>query len=138
MRKIVRKDIPNFLGFEYLVLKNAPTYETKYGEVIDLSPAQLEMIAAKIIIEHRIPLRGKEIKLLRSVLGLSLEKFAREFDLTSGCILKWEKAQEEYISRPNQIAVSLFVAEKLEINVSNKFSKLISTKVTENIDCVAS
>jgi hypothetical protein len=56
-------------------------------------------------------------------LGLSLEKFAREFDLTSGCILKWEKAPEEYISRPNQIAVSLFVAEKLGIDVDGSIAR---------------
>lgn len=138
MGKVFHKDIPEFLGFEYLTLKNAPIKRTKHGDVIDLPDRQLELIAAKAIILNGIPLRGKEVKLLRSVLDLSLEKFARHLDLSAATILKWEKAPLEALSTPNELAARLFVAEMLHLSLpSNKFSELKSKSAPTELICTA-
>lgn len=138
-KKIYYKDVPKFLGFEYLIAKNVPMYDSvKFGPVIDLEPRAMEMMAAKAIISSGAPLRGKEVHLLRSAFDLSLEKFSRELDLSAATILKWEKASESFLSNPNEIAVRLFAAEKLGIELKLNYSELKSDHVLKPIEIKAS
>lgn len=124
-KKIYYKNLENFCGFEYLILQDCPMYNhPEYGEVIDMPPQEMEMLAAKTIIQNKIPICGKEVKLLRSVLDLSLEKFAREFKVASSTVLKWERAVNERLSLPNEMVVRLFCAEKLSCQLSTYFSEL--------------
>lgn len=129
-KKIYYQNLENFCGLEYLVFQDAPVYNhPEYGQVIDLPPLQMEIFAAKTVIQSKVPIRGKEVKLLRSALDLSLEKFAREFDLASSTVLKWERALNDRLSRPNEIAVRLFCAEKLACQLSAYYSELIDVVV---------
>ncbi len=125
-KKIYYENLENFCGLEYLTLQDAPMYKhSKYGEIIDLPPHEMELLAAKTIIQNKVSIRGKEVKLLRSALDLSLEKFAREFDLASSTVLKWERAANERLSLPNEVVVRLFCAEKLACQISTQYSELI-------------
>lgn len=121
--------IENFCGLEYLTVHGCPVYnDPKYGQIIDIKPEAMEKFAAKIILNHMIPIRGKELKLLRSALGFSLEQFAREFQNASSTILRWEKAIDQRLDRSDEIAVRLFVAEKLDVSVPHTFSELTAFK----------
>lgn len=119
------KDLKRYAGLEYLTL-TVPVRDSPQGEVIDADPAKLERLVAKALIKHRVPLRGREVRFLRKVLGLSLEKFAHHLGLTSGSVFKWEKAEADRIHSINEIAVRAFVAEELDLTISGKYSELLA------------
>ena len=108
--------IDNFAGFKYISLINVPIKSTRHGEMIDMDPQKLDLIVAKAIIEKQIPIHGKELKFLRKVLGMSLEKFANEIDLVSTSVFRWEKNEDERLAKVNEVAVRAFIAEKLGLS----------------------
>lgn len=112
-------------GLDYIEFQNVPMKDSEFGEVIDCDYGILEKIAAKAIISERIPIRGREVAFLRKVLGLSRERFAARLDLTSGALVKWEKAMDERLHPVNEAAVRAFVAEQLGVEISGRFSELV-------------
>lgn len=133
-KNITYKDIPNFLGFDYLIGKNVPVSISKFGETIELDPIEMEKAAAAVIVKHGVALTGKEVHLLRSSLGLSFEKFARNLDLSPATVLKWEKNPGSRLARTNEISVRLYVAEQLGVAISASWSDLIADKKAEKIE----
>jgi DNA-binding XRE family transcriptional regulator len=126
-----KENLEGLVPLEYIRFLNVPLKESEHGPVIDLPPHFLDMLAAKAVIKERIPLRGKEVKFLRKTLGLSLEKFANQLGLTSGAVFRWEQNTEERLLPINEIAVRTFVAEKLGVELTGKFSELLGTKEQE-------
>ncbi|MGE0633687.1 MAG: helix-turn-helix domain-containing protein [Pseudobdellovibrionaceae bacterium] len=124
-----KENLKGLTSLEYISFENVPMRESKHGAVIDLDPEVLENLAAKAVIYHRIPLRGKEVKFLRKAIGLSLEKFAGQLGLTSGSVFHWEKLEEQRLAPVNEAAVRAFVAEKLGVKISGKFSLLLGDKI---------
>jgi DNA-binding transcriptional regulator YiaG len=120
-----KEDLKGLVGLDYVLFKNVPMRQSEYGPVIDLEPGVLEKLAAQAVIEHRIPIRGKEVKFLRKTLGLSMEKFATKLELTSGAVFKWERNPEERLHSTNEIVVRAFVAEILGVEISGKYSALL-------------
>lgn len=112
-------------GLDYITFLNVPMRESKHGPVIDMDPFELERMAARAIIEGGTPLRGAEVRFLRKVLGLSLEKFAVRLGLVSGSVFKWEKAETTRLHPINEVAVRTFMAEQLKISLPGAFSKLV-------------
>ena len=102
---------------------------SEFGPVIDCPIQNLEKMAAIAIIKEKIPLRGKEVRFLRKVLGLSREKFAAKLDLSSGAIVKWEQAENERLHLVNEITVRIFVADQLELDTQFRFSDFIEGKL---------
>lgn len=98
---------------------------SKSGGVIDFDHDRLERLVAKGILEGRVPIRGKELKLLRSVVRLSLNKFAHRMGLSYGAIFHWEKQEKERLNPVNEIAVRLLCAEELNIKLPGRFSELL-------------
>lgn len=128
------ENINYLVPLDYIIFTNVPMRESKYGDVIDLTGevlSELEVLAAKAVILSHVPLRGREVKFLRKVLGLSLERFASHLGLTSGTVFRWEKDEKERIALVNEIAVKLFVAEQFGVEVSNKFSELTTHRNQE-------
>lgn len=119
------EDIDNLVGLPYIRFLNVPMKESSYGPVIDLPAGALERLAAIAVVEERIPLRGREVKFLRKVLGLSLEKFAHLLGLSSGTVFHWEKSQDVRLAPVNEAAVRALMAEKLEVDIPAHFSQLI-------------
>jgi DNA-binding transcriptional regulator YiaG len=103
--------------------------ESKLGPVIDLESGQLERLAAIAVIRERVPLCGKEVKFLRKVLGLSLEKFSAKLGLSSGTVFHWEKAARERLAPVNEAALRTLMAEELEVDLPAKFSLLLGIKI---------
>jgi DNA-binding transcriptional regulator YiaG len=124
-----KENLSGLVSLNYIHFLNVPMKESKHGAVIDLDPQVLETLAAKAVISHRIPLRGQEVKFLRKVLGLSLEKFANKLGLTSASIFHWEKAEDQRLSPINEAAVRSFVGEELGVELSGKFSLLVGDKI---------
>ena len=131
MKKWKEKSLTNLTPLEYIIFKNVPMKDSSHGPIIDLPPDALDKLAASAIILERIPLRGKEVKFLRKVIGLSLERFAGKLGLSSGTVFHWEKAENDRLALVNEIAVRTFVAEELDIEISSKFSDLVGDKIHE-------
>ncbi|KYG64827.1 hypothetical protein AZI86_11535 [Bdellovibrio bacteriovorus] len=121
--------IENFCGFEYLIAENVPAYEDKkYGTVINMDPADMEIIAATAIIENNYPIRGKEVHLFRSVLDLSLERFAGIFGLSGAGVLKWEKSPLKRLDLANEWMIRSFMSEKLNLKKQCLFSEAMKVE----------
>ena len=117
-------------GLSYILFKNIPMRESKFGPVIEINEAILEDLAARALIEYRVPLRGLEVKFLRKVLQLSMDAFSEKLGLTAGAVFKWEQKSEEKLHPINEIAVRAFVADSLGIEISGKFSEMVSHEKT--------
>lgn len=137
MKKWIEKSVKNLVPLDYIIFTDVPMKKSKYGDILDMDSSLLESMAAKAIIQQRIPLRGREVKFLRKTLGFSMEKFAAKLELTSGTIFHWEKAEQERLAAVNELAVRSFVAEQLEIEISGKFSELLGDKI-RSIELAAS
>lgn len=128
------EDINGWEGFGYLKLKGVPMKRSKNGGIIDFDEGRLAKLIAKQILEYRVPIRGKELKLLRSVVRLSLNKFASRLGLTYGAVFAWEKATRQRLTPINEIAVRLLCAEELGVELSNRYSELLGDSRHEPVE----
>ncbi len=128
------EDLNSWQGFSYLRLKGVPMKRSKEGGVIDFDLHKLEKLIAVEILRGHVPIRGKELKLLRSVVRLSLNKFAGRLEISYGAIYHWEKAERRRLSRINEIAVRLLCAEELGVELEGRFSELIGDLRHEPIE----
>jgi len=126
-----KEDLDHLVSLEYIHFLNVPMKDSKHGPVIDLPSGALDQMAAVAVIEHRIPIRGKEVKYLRKVMGLSLEKFAGKMGLSSGTVFHWEKAVHGRLAPVNEAAVRSLAAEELGIEIPGKFSLLVGDKIRD-------
>ena len=124
------QDIKGIGGLNYILFQNVPMRESQGEAVIEINELILKELAARAIIERRLPIRGMEVKFLRKTLGLSMEEFSEQLGLTSGAIFKWEHKAEERLHPINEIAVRSLIADHLELEISGRFSKLISDDIT--------
>ncbi|MGZ3794431.1 MAG: hypothetical protein ACXVCP_18935 [Bdellovibrio sp.] len=116
-KKKFKKNISNFCGLEYLTVKAVPMVQTAHGEFMDVDPLNLERMAAWAILNYELPIRGKELKIIRGALDLSLAKFARNFDKDAGTILKWEQKPLARLSLADELLVRIFASEQLGIKL---------------------
>ncbi len=123
---------------EYIVFKNVPMRSSKHGDIVDLDLEVLERLAAQAVVEQLVPLRGKEVRFLRKVMGLSLEKFAGPLDLSAATVMKWERAELDRLHLVNEVTVRSFVAERLGLHITDAFSKLVSGHTPELLELKAS
>lgn len=95
------------------------------GPVVDFESNKLERLVAKEIVKNPVPIRGKELKILRSATGLSMNQFARKLGVTSTAIYHWEKSEVKQLLPVNEIAVRVLSAEQLGVELLLQFSNLI-------------
>ena len=127
-----KQEIRGFGGLDYVVFKNVPMRDSKWGEVIDLNPELMEKSVAEALISKRVPLRGLEVKFLRKTLGLSLEKFANALNISDSTVFKWEAKPRVRLHSINEAVVRAFFAEQLEVTLPGKLSVLIGTDRAPN------
>jgi DNA-binding transcriptional regulator YiaG len=118
-------EIKGFCGLNYLTLR-VPLRKSKFGDVIDMDPKELEKSVAAFLLLKRVPIRGAEVKFFRKVLGLSMNDFGRPFELTSSAIHKWESVSEKHIGVVNEIAVRIFVATELGVTLKTRYRDLVA------------
>lgn len=123
-----KEDIRGFGGLDYVIFKNVPMRESKYGNVIDFNPGLMEKIVAEAIIGSRVPIRGLEVNFLRKTLAFSLDRLAKELNITAAAVRKWEMKRTERLHPINEAAVRALFAEKFGVEMPGKFSALIGTE----------
>ena len=137
MKRRWKADCDGLLGLRGVRFTGVPMRRSKDGPVVDLRPLVLERLAARAFLQSQSAIRGSEVKVLRTALDLSLEKFARKLGLTSGAIFRWEKSPNQRLTPISEIAVRLLGAEEFGIDLSPKFSQLIGldhVRVTVQVD----
>jgi hypothetical protein len=137
-RKRWKGELKNATPLEYIVFKNVPMRSSDHGDVVDLDVEVLELLAAKAVVETRVPLRGVEVKFLRKVLGLSLEKFAGPMGLSAATVMKWERQELGRLHAVNEVAVRTYVAERLGLHVDGLFSTLLGDRTPKILELKAS
>lgn|GEM_PF-1598221 len=125
MKRAWIEDRDGLLGLEYAKFIGVPMRRSRTGPAIDLKPLVIERLAAKAILSGRAPIRGKELKVLRAALGISLEKFARRLGLSSGAIFLWEKSPKNRLLPVNEVAVRVLCAEELGVDLPGRLSQLL-------------
>ena len=130
------EDLSGWEGFSYLKLKGVPMKKSKNGGAIDFDEIRLAKLVAKKILESRVPIRGKELKLLRSVTRLSLNRFAYRLGLTYGAIFGWEKSEKQRLTPINEIAVRLLCAEELGVELPGRYSELLGDSRHESVEVI--
>lgn len=130
------EDLNGWEGLDYLSLKGVPMKRSKNTGVIDFDEGKLKKLIAKSLLEKRVPIRGQELQLLRSVTRLSFNKFASRLGLTYGAVFAWEKAKNQRLTPINEIAVRLLCAEEIGVNLRGGFSELLGDPRNEVIEVV--
>ncbi|MBF0314906.1 MAG: hypothetical protein HQK50_11725 [Oligoflexia bacterium] len=113
--------IKNFAGLEYLVIKNVPIRHTAAGDVLAVKRGFLEELAAKYILENKLPLRGKEVKLLRSARHLSMVEFGKQLGVTHNAVMNWEHEGSRRLLPVNELAVRLFFLSEFNLDFPKSF-----------------
>jgi len=119
--------IKNFGGLEWLTVTHIPAKKTKFGDGIESQVLKkIEETVAIFIVKNRVPIRGLEVLYLRKTFGYSLGRMGAELGFSSTAILKWERAQKKHLDKVNEIALRTWAADKLNLDIPGRFSKLIS------------
>jgi len=127
------KTIKGFAGLEYLTIINVPIRKSSVGDVVDMSLGELERVTAIALLENRVPIRGAEVKLFRSVLGFSLAALGAELGYKDTTILNWEKNSGKQLSLANEITLKLLVGERLGVELSPFIDELKSLEQTKKL-----
>ena len=133
-----KEDLNIITPLEYIIFKDVPMKSSSHGEIIDTDIHELELMAAKALIEMGVPLRGRELSFLRKVMGLSYEKFAGPLGLSAATIMHWEKSKNDRLHEINEVGVRAYLAELLDLKIEGKFSSLLGNKKTTKIEIKAS
>ena len=95
-----RTSIKNFGGLTYVTVTNIPLKQTEFGDVIDMEPGELEKLVATALIEHKMPIRGAEFRVMKSAARLSNESIAKQLGISRNTVLKWGKETERRLPPP--------------------------------------
>lgn len=128
MKKHWRENIRGWESLDYVYLQNVPMRASRKGPLIDTLLEPIERKIARALVESRNPLRGKEVKFLRRITGLSLHKFAQKLGLTPGAVYHWEKAPDQRLMPVNEIAVRVLCAEEFSVELPAVLSRLIGSQ----------
>ena len=100
-------------GLDYVYLQNGYTVheDRNYGRGISIKDARgLHSAIARFVVSAPAPLRGQEVRFLRSQLKLSQEGLARVLQQSRGSVARWEGAPNEEIPGVADSALRLFYA----------------------------
>jgi len=101
-------------GLDYVYLLNGYTiHETVHGKGVSVKDAkQLHERIALDIISRPHPLRGQEVRFLRTMLRVSQQGLARVLGLQRGSVARWEAELDKKIPGAADSALRMFYALK--------------------------
>lgn len=115
-----------FGGLKWLTVTGIPFTKTKFGKGIEAEDLKkIEAMVCAYIVVKRVPICGAEVEFLRKSLGFSLGRMGAEIGFSPTSILKWERMKEKRLEKVNEVGVRAWAADKLKLEISGRFSKLI-------------
>ena len=123
----IQKTVRGLEGLNYVEIRNVPmTVDAKFGNLIDASTVeQMERAVATEMIIKRLPIRGMEVKFLRSIFALSQREFAEKLGLSHVSIFKWEKNKNRRLDVVNEIAVKVLAVGLLGLKIVASIDALV-------------
>ena len=111
------------MGVRVTNLPVSGTGEIESVHAEDLKRAEIKV--ARVLVREGFPFRGEEVRFIRKLLGLSLEKFAAQFGLTGSGVRKWEEEKRKVPLDPIlQVALRVFFASRLNIQLPTDFTQM--------------
>jgi DNA-binding transcriptional regulator YiaG len=103
-------------GLDYVYLLNGYTiHKTPHGEGVSIKEGrQLHEAIARNIVSSPYPLRGQEVRFLRSLLRLSQEGLARALRHKRGSVARWEADPNKRIPAAADTSLRMFYALKAD------------------------
>lgn len=115
-----------FGGLNWLTVTGIPVTKTKFGKGVSSEVLKkIEEMVSTYIVVKRVPICGAEVEFLRKSFGYSLGRMGAEIGFSPTSILKWERAKEKRLEKVNEVGVRAWAADKLKLEISGRFSKLI-------------
>jgi DNA-binding transcriptional regulator YiaG len=105
-------------GLEYVFLTGVKIKKVDGEEFVDLPPQDIFKAIAEAVVTNSIPLRGREVQFLRKTVGMKKTELAARMGITSAGVSKWENQPDRLLSKVNQAALKIIIAEVLGVNGS--------------------
>lgn len=136
MKKI--KTIIGWGPIDYVTIHNVPIrYSNKHGEILDISPKEIERKIAIALIENKIPIYGQELKLIKSAINLSFEDISKELGISKNSLVSWCKKESQRLSMVYEMAIRVLAADILGIELLGTLKDLKAKETRKNIDVEA-
>lgn len=122
-------------GLEYIYVKKVKSIQTPYGEAINIPNAKdLHNKIAIAILEHNIPLRGKELRFLRKTCGIKQVDLSNWLGVGQSTIANWEgKDIDKIIDSSHSYFLQQLFREKFKLSIlgPTKFKKIQADLIGE-------
>ena len=121
------KILKNFFGLEYVTIQNVPIRRGPQGEtIIDMSLHELERRVSVALIEQQVPIRGRELRLIKSALGLSFVELGQFMRTTDKTVKNWARKLDERLAPGPEVLFRLLAAEKLGVLIQPTVAGVIA------------
>lgn len=128
------ENISGWSGLSYVVLLGMPMKRSKDSGVPDMPDDKINKLIAQKIIQSQVPIKGRELQILRAATRLSLNSFANKIGVTYGAVYYWEKNIKKRLQPFQEVAIRLLCAEELNFEASNKYSELVGNEYFEKLE----
>ena len=138
MKKSRTKTVRGWGPIKYVTIKNVPVrYSEKHGEIIDMSPHEIERRIAVALLEHRVPICGNELKILKSAIGLSFEEMANSIGVSKNSLVTWVKKEDQRLAIVHEIAIRVLASEFLGVELHATLDDLVADDKARKINIEA-
>ena len=114
-------------SLEYVTITKVPIrHSVKHGDIIAISPFELERLVAIALIEKRVPICGQELKLLKSAIGISFAEIASRIGVSKNSLVNWCKKKDKRLSIVHEIAMRVLASEILGVKLKATLDDLVA------------
>jgi DNA-binding transcriptional regulator YiaG len=126
--------LKNYLGLEYVTLHIRPDrVSAEYGPVVSAERFQsIDKKIVAILVASPRPIRGKELRVIRKVIGLGVREFALAIGVSHPTVMNWEKAEDSRLDRAEEAFVRVFFSQRLGVKLEAKIEVLAPEEPIES------
>jgi hypothetical protein len=127
--RLERKTQDEFVyeGFGFpIVLVHVPMVRVRGAWTPDVDLNELSRVLLAVLPEKPARLTGSEVRFIRHSLSMTLEDFARRFDVTHPAVIKWERSGDQPTSMAWAIEKDIRL-EVVKLTSPGKPSKFLQT-----------
>lgn len=92
-KKIQKIYLDHGFGFPVTLL-NVPLIQVRGEWVPSINQKELQSLVTQALVVKPARLTGHEVRFIRQFTQMTLEQFAKRFDVTHPAVLKWEKSKD--------------------------------------------
>lgn len=121
-------------SLKYVTITQVPIrHSAKHGDIIAISPFEIERLVAIALIEKRVPICGRELKLLKSAIGISFADIASRIGVSKNSLVTWCKKEDQRLSVVHEIAMRVLASEILGVKLEATLDDLVADSEEKNL-----